>query len=75
MGGEAIARGKNERQAATKSQRAESSGGSLCLELLGGARVTGLTLAQVAELLRGQTCAFGGPAFARRIVTLRRYSK
>jgi transposase-like protein len=61
-------RGKNGRQTttsfkrvavvdakATKSQHAESSDGSLCLELAGGARVTGLTLSQVAELLRGQS--------------------
>lgn len=40
---------------ATKSRYAESSDGSLCLELAGGARVTGLTLSQVAELLRGQS--------------------
>jgi len=39
---------------ATKSQHAESSDSSLCLELAGGARVTGLTLSQVAELMRRQ---------------------
>jgi transposase-like protein len=39
---------------ATNRVAAEARASGLCLELSGGARVTGLTLAQVAELMRRQ---------------------